>query len=96
MEYIGGLLATMSIVDEPTAAQLAVYSKTGLCKIHPWPKERETVFKRRRKLHSMKVGDASPIKYVFYVIKENHYPRPLLGDILKEMVIPLVLFGKNH
>ncbi|MGZ8557853.1 MAG: YncE family protein, partial [Chitinophagaceae bacterium] len=72
IEYIGGLFkGTMSIIDEPSITQLAAYSKTVYDNT-PYTKERE--------MHSkgevgnpipMKVGDPSPIKYVFYIIKEN-------------------------
>ena len=97
MEYIGGLFkGTMSIVDEPTAAQLAVYSKQVYANT-PYTKERETVSKGEEgNPIPMKVGDASPIKYVFYVIKENRTYDQVLGDIPEgNGDTSLVLFGKK-
>ncbi|MGZ8539698.1 MAG: alkaline phosphatase family protein, partial [Chitinophagaceae bacterium] len=96
IEYIGGLFkGTMSIIDEPSAAKLAVYYKT-VYENTPYTKEGE--------LHSkgepgnpipMKVGDPSPIKYVFYVIKENRTYDQVLGDIPEgNGDTSLVLFGE--
>jgi YVTN family beta-propeller protein len=97
IEYIGGLFkGTMSIIDEPSAAKLAGYSKT-VYKNTPYTKERE--------LHSKgemgnpiptKVGDTSPIKYVFYVIKENRTYDQVLGDMPEgNGDTSLVLFGEQ-
>ena len=97
MEYIGGLFkGTMSIVDEPTAPQLAVYSKQVYANT-PYTKERETVSKGEEgNPIPIKVGDASPIKYVFYVIKENRTYDQVLGDIPEgNGDTSLVLFGKK-
>jgi phospholipase C len=44
----------------------------------------------------MKIGDPSPIKYVFYVIKENRTYDQVLGDIKEgNGDTSLVLFGEN-
>ena len=97
IEYIGGLFkGTMSIIDEPSIAKLAVYSKS-VYENTPYTKERE--------LHSkgeagnpipMKVGDPSPIKYVFYIIKENRTYDQVLGDMPEgNGDTSLVLFGEN-
>jgi len=97
IEYIGGLFkGTMSIIDEPSAASLSVYSKT-VYENTPYTKERE--------LHSkgepgnpipMKIGDPSPIKYVFYVVKENRTYDQVLGDIPEgNGDTSLVLFGER-
>jgi phospholipase C len=44
----------------------------------------------------MKLGDPSPIKYVFYLIKENRTYDQVLGDIKEGNGDPsLVLFGEN-
>ncbi|MGC5376451.1 hypothetical protein ACPXAO_23375, partial [Salmonella enterica] len=43
-----------------------------------------------------RVGAASPIKYVFYVIKENRTYDQILGDVKEGNGDPrLVLFGEN-
>ena len=45
----------------------------------------------------MKVGDASPIKYVFYIIKENRTYDQVLGDVKEgNGDTSLVLFGENN
>jgi phospholipase C len=82
VQYIGGLMkGTLSIIDEPTAQQLAHYS-AEVYKNTPYTKDKE--------LHAagepgnpipMKVGDPSPIKYVFYIIKENRTYDQVLGDM---------------
>ena len=97
IEYIGGLFkGTMSIIDEPSATQLAVYSK-AVYNNTPYTKERELNAKGEEgNPIPMKVGDASPIKYVFYAIKENRTYDQVLGDIPGgNGDTSLVLFGKN-
>lgn len=97
LEYIGGLFkGTMSIIDEPSALQLSNYSKQVYANT-PYTKERETTSKGEAgNAIPMKVGDASPIKYVFYVIKENRTYDQVLGDVAEgNGDTSLVLFGKN-
>lgn len=97
IEYIGGLFkGTLSIIDEPTDAQLAAYSKQVYANT-PYTKERETISKGEvGNPIPMKVGDASPIKYVFYIIKENRTYDQVLGDMPGgNGDTSLVLFGKN-
>ncbi|HEX7903270.1 MAG TPA: bifunctional YncE family protein/alkaline phosphatase family protein [Chitinophagaceae bacterium] len=97
IQYIGGLFkGTLSIIDEPSVAKLASYSKT-VYENTPYTKEGE--------LHSkgeagnpipIKVGDPSPIKYVFYVIKENRTYDQVLGDVAEgNGDTSLVLFGER-
>ncbi len=96
-QYIAGLLkGTMSIINEPSAAQLSRYSKQVYDNT-PYTKEKE--------LHAkgepgnpvpMKVGDRSPIKYVFYIIKENRTYDQVLGDMPEgNGDTSLVLFGEK-
>lgn len=97
IQYIGGLFkGTMSIIDEPSAEKLAVYSKT-VYENTPYKKERELQAKGEAgNPIPMKVGDASPIKYVFYVIKENRTYDQVLGDIPEgNGDTSLVLFGEK-
>ena len=81
-EYIGGLFkGTMSIINEPGETQLGIYS-TLVYKNTAYKKEQETM--ARGEVGNpipMKVGDKSPIKYVFYVIKENRTYDQVLSDI---------------
>lgn len=82
VEYIAGLFkGEMSIIDEPTDAKIAAYSKMVYDNT-PYTKEKE--------LHTkgevgnpipMKVGEASPIKYVFYILKENRTYDQVLADV---------------
>jgi YVTN family beta-propeller protein len=97
MEYIGGLFkGTLSIIDEPNVAQLSVYSKQVYANT-PYTKEREQYSKGEAgNPIPMKVGDASPIKYVFYILKENRTYDQVLGDMPGgNGDTSLVLFGKN-
>jgi DNA-binding beta-propeller fold protein YncE len=83
-QYIGKLfLGTLGIFDAPNEKELAVYSKLTY-ENTPYTKEKE--------LHTegspgnpipMNVGDKSPIKYVFYIIKENRTYDQVLGDVAK-------------
>jgi YVTN family beta-propeller protein len=95
--YIGGLMkGTMSIINEPSDAALAVYSKAVY---------KNTAYSKQGEMNAsgekgnpipMKVGDASPIKYVFYIIKENRTYDQVLGDIPEgNGDTSLVLFGEK-
>jgi len=95
--YIGGLMkGTMTILEEPNDAQLAIYSKAVY---------NNTRYTKAKELNAqgekgnpipMKVGAASPIKYVFYIIKENRTYDQVLGDIPEgNGDTSLVLFGEN-
>jgi YVTN family beta-propeller protein len=96
IEYIGGLMkGTLSIIDEPTAARLAKYSKTVYDNT-PYTKAKELNAKGEPgNPIPMKVGSPSPIKYVFYIIKENRTYDQVLGDMPGgNGDTSLVLFGK--
>jgi YVTN family beta-propeller protein len=82
IEYIGGLMkGTMSIIDIPNDAALATYSKQVYANT-PYTKEKETRSEGEAgNPIPMKVGDASPIKYVFYIIKENRTYDQVLADV---------------
>lgn len=97
IEYIGGLFkGTMSIINEPGAKQLSVYSQAVY---------ENTPYKKQKELSSnieagnpipSKVGDPSPIKHVFYIIKENRTYDQVLGDVAKgNGDTSLTLFGEN-
>ena len=95
--YIGGLMkGTMSIINEPTEAQLAVYSE-AVYKNTPYNKDKETnAAGEKGNPIPMKVGDISPIKYVFYIIKENRTYDQVLGDVKAgNGDTSLVLFGEK-
>jgi len=97
IEYIGGLFkGTMSIIDLPGEKELAAYSQKVYANT-PYTKEKELYAAGEAgNPIPMKVGDASPIKYVFYVIKENRTYDQVLGDMPGgNGDTSLVLFGKN-
>ena len=97
VQYIGGLFkGALSIIDEPSEAQLGVYS-SAVYKNTPYTKEKESVTAGEQGSPvPMKTGDASPVKYVFYIIKENRTYDQVLGDIKEGNGDPnLVLFGEN-
>jgi len=95
--YIAGLFTgTLSIFKEPTTDQLKTYSRLVY---------ENTPFHKDRQLSSpgemgnpvpMHVGDSSPIKYVFYILKENRTYDQVLGDIKEgNGDSSLCLFGNN-
>lgn len=95
--YIGGLMkGTLSIIDEPTDATLATYSK-AVYKNTPYTKAGELLAAGEKgNPIPMKVGGASPIKHVFYIIKENRTYDQVLGDIPEgNGDKDLVLFGEK-
>jgi DNA-binding beta-propeller fold protein YncE len=81
-EYIGGLFkGTMSIINTPVEKQLGIYSE-AVYKNTPYNKEQEKMAKGEPgNPIPMKVGASSPIKYVFYVIKENRTYDQVLSDV---------------
>ena len=81
-EYIGGLFrGTLSIIPVPDEAQLAVYSQVVYHNT-PYNKELEVYTEGQAGNPIPRVvGDASPIKHVFYVIKENRTYDQVLSDI---------------
>lgn len=97
VQYIGGLLkGCLQSCSEPNKEQLSIYSQ-AVYKNSPYRKEQE-MFSNGETGNPVpsKVGETSPIKYVFYVIKENRTYDQVLGDIPEGNGDPsLVLFGEN-
>lgn len=97
VQYIGGLFkGTMSVIDEPKMEVMpmlskAVYSNT------PYTKDKElNAAGEPGNPIPMKVGDPSPIKHVFYIVKENRTYDQVLGDVKKgNGDTSLVLFGED-
>lgn len=83
IQYIGGGLfkGTISIIDAPDEKQLSIYSQL-VYQNTPYKKANEliTVGEEGNPIPK-KIGDPSPIKYVFYIIKENRTYDQVLGDI---------------
>lgn len=97
LQYIGGLFTgTLSIINEPAPKQLSTYSQI-VYKNTPYSKQKElNAPGEPRNPIPMKVGDKSPIKYVFYVIKENRTYDQVLGDVKGgNGDTSLVLFGER-
>ncbi len=97
VQYIAGLfMGTMSIIPEPNDKQLAVYSQ-AVYQNTPYTKQKETTVNGEvGNPIPMKTGDHSPIKYVFYIIKENRTYDQVLGDMKEgNGDSSLVLFGEN-
>ena len=95
--YIGGLMkGTLSIIDEPGEEVLQTYSK-AVYSNSAYSKEKEmTASGEKGNPIPMKVGDPSPIKYVFYVIKENRTYDQVLADVPGgNGDTSLLLFGEN-
>ncbi|HZS08996.1 MAG TPA: beta-propeller fold lactonase family protein [Blastocatellia bacterium] len=97
-EYIGSMLkGTVSLVNVPDKAKLSqltsrVYANSPytdeLLKAARAPRERTAI--------PVRVGDASPIKHVIYVIKENRTYDQILGDMKEGNGDPnLCLFGED-
>ncbi|MEP7256113.1 MAG: bifunctional YncE family protein/alkaline phosphatase family protein [Ferruginibacter sp.] len=96
-QYIGGLMkGTMSIIDMPSEKQLSIYSQQ-VYKNTPYTKERELLSQGEAgNPIPQKVGDKSPIKYVFYIVKENRTYDQVLGDVAAgNGDTSLVLFGEK-
>ena len=96
-QYIGGLFTgTMSIIDEPTLEQLSVYSQQ-VYRNTPYTKEKELMSRGEAgNPIPQKIGDPSPIKHVFYIVKENRTYDQVLGDIKEgNGDTSLVLFGEK-
>jgi YVTN family beta-propeller protein len=97
-QYIGGMLTgALSVLDVPDAPALAAYTKrvyaltpyADATRLAPAGAPRDSPIPR-------KVGDPSPIKHVFYVIRENRTYDQVLGDMEKGNGDPtLCLFGED-
>jgi len=98
-QYIGGglLMGSLSMIPAPSDEQLRVYTQVVF---------RNTPYKKETELMNVggeagnpvpgKVGEASPIKHVFYIIKENRTYDQVLGDITEgNGDTSLVLFGEK-
>lgn len=97
VQYIGGLFkGSMSIIDMPSEKKLSIYSQQ-VYKNTPYTKKKETssLVEAGNPVPG-KIGDPSPIKHVFYIIKENRTYDQVLGDMKEgNGDTSLVLFGEN-
>ena len=97
-QYIGSMLkGTVSLIDLPGKARLAQLTKRtyanspytdALLKAARAPREKTAI--------PVRLGEASPIKHVIYVIKENRTYDQVLGDMKEGNGDPnLCLFGED-
>lgn len=96
-QYIGRLFrGTIQFLTVPGEPQMGIYSK-AVYNNTPYVKDKELVAEGMSgNPVPMKVGDPSPIKHVFYVIKENRTYDQVLGDVKEGNGDPnLVLFGES-
>jgi YVTN family beta-propeller protein len=96
-QYIGGLFkGTLSLFETPTEPQLAAFSQL-VYQNTPYSKTRETQTDGEPgNPVPSRVGDVSPIKYVFYIIKENRTYDQVFGDVKEGNGDPsLCLFGER-
>jgi len=97
VQYIGGLFTgTLQQILKPSDTQLSIYSRS-VYNNTPYSKEKEMISAGEEgNPIPHRVGDLSPIKYVFYIIKENRTYDQVLGDIPEgNGDTSLVLFGAN-
>jgi len=89
-EYIGGLFqGTLSFIPVPTPEEMAKHSKTAYA-CSPLQKEAAVRADQVEKNNPIpqKVGDASPIKHVIYIIKENRTYDQVFGDMAGRAMNP--------
>ncbi len=81
-QYIGNLFkGSLTRINEPDESALKIYTE-AVYKNTPYSKKAEQQYSGQDgNPIPQKVGDPSPVKYVFYVIKENRTYDQVLGDI---------------
>jgi YVTN family beta-propeller protein len=81
-QYIGGLFkGTLSFIKAPQPSQLTTYTKQVYANTPFSTKKTEMADGLAGNPIPRRVGDKSPIKYVFYIIKENRTYDQVLGDM---------------
>ena len=96
-QYIGSLFrGILGILDIPDEEQMGIYSK-AVYNNTPYIKNKEMSSEGAAgNPIPQKVGDPSPIKYIFYIIKENRTYDQVFGDMPEGNGDPnLVLFGEK-
>jgi DNA-binding beta-propeller fold protein YncE len=82
VQYIGGLFkGTLSIIPTPRPEQINIYTK-AVYRNSPYSKNRERITSGEAgNPIPRKPGDSTPIRYVFYIVKENRTYDQVLGDM---------------
>jgi len=98
VQYVGGglLMGTLSIIPMPSAAALANYTRSVYANVPYRPVQDSVAEGLAGNPVPSHVGDASPIKHIFYIIKENRTYDQVLGDMPEgNGDTSLVLFGER-
>lgn len=83
-QYIGGLFkGSLSFIDAPNVAQLKAYTKQVYSNTPFSTQKTEMAAGETGNPIPRRAGEKSPIKHVFYIIKENRTYDQILGDIPK-------------
>jgi YVTN family beta-propeller protein len=83
-QYIGGLFkGTLSFIETPNPAQLKAYTKQVYANTPFTNKKAVMADGEAGNPIPRKAGEKSPIKHVFYIIKENRTYDQILGDVPK-------------
>jgi YVTN family beta-propeller protein len=96
-QYIGSLFkGTLSLVPQPSPADLAAYTQQVVANTPYSQAVEHLAAGEPGNPIPRKPGDPTPIKYVFYVLKENRTYDQVLGDLpLGNGDTSLCLFGRN-
>ncbi len=96
-QYIGSLMqGTLSIIDVPTPEKMVEYRKQAYACSPLREDQQPTGTRSDDNPIPKKIGDASPIKHVIYVIKENRTYDQVFGDIKEgNGDADLCLFGEK-
>ena len=99
VQYIGSMFkGSMSVIPSPSAKDLQGYTKAVYRNTPYSPNKSELADKEAPGFPiPMKIGQKSPIKYVFYVIKENRTYDQVLSDVKGgNGDTTLLLFGRKY
>ena len=96
-QYIGGLFwGQLGIIDKPSPALLKTYTRQVYANTPFKPSVTALAAGAEGNPIPRKLGSKSPIKYVFYIIKENRTYDQVLGDIPQgNGDTSLCIFGDN-
>ncbi|SDI35589.1 bifunctional YncE family protein/alkaline phosphatase family protein [Mucilaginibacter gossypii] len=96
-QYIGGLFkGTLSFINSPSDAELKTYTRQVYANTPFTAKIAKTAKGEEGNPIPRRLGEKSPIKYVFYIIKENRTYDQVLGDMPQgNGDTSLCIFGKK-
>jgi len=89
-------VGVVSVIDLPDSTQLASYTEEVLRNNRAPGTEGVAGWERKRRAIPMNRADGSPIRHVFYIIKENRTYDQVLGDLPQGEGDPLLVqFGRE-